>query len=408
MPEGLITSSIRPGYPDFFDLPWNKNLVDWQAAGASVELMPIGICRHPVIFVRQAGHLYAIKELPEGLAEQEYHLLRKLEDFNLPAVIPVGHLKIQRNQIMYSILITRFLSDSVPYRLLFVRPDFVHYREHLLDAMVSLLVQLHLSGIFWGDCSLSNTLFRRDAGRLQAYLVDAETSEGHSEISDNLREYELDIMEENVGGALADLAAAGDLSEDFPILDTGDMIRKRYQKLWHQITRTEDIPTDQKYRIRERISSLNELGFSVDEVLMQPVSNGNRLKFSVMVTDRNFHKNTLQNLTQIDAEEQQAQRIINEIQALRASLSQQENRSKPLSTAAEQWLSHTYQPSIKCFREADTLDINDVELYCLMQDHKWYLSEKAQQDVGHQKALDDFMQNVLPDYLAGHCGETPA
>lgn len=47
------------------------------------------------------------------------------------------------------------------------------YRDHLLDAISGLLVQLHLAGTFWGDCSLSNTLFRRDAGALQAYLVDA-------------------------------------------------------------------------------------------------------------------------------------------------------------------------------------------------------------------------------------------
>ena len=36
--------------------------------------------------------------------------------------------------------------------------------DRLLDALVELLVRLHLAGFFWGDCSLSNTLFRLDAG----------------------------------------------------------------------------------------------------------------------------------------------------------------------------------------------------------------------------------------------------
>src|SRR6185437_10802392 len=57
-------------------------------------------------------------------------------------------------------------------------------RTHLLNAFAELLARLHLGGFFWGDCSLSNTLFRRDAGALSAYLVDAETGELHAELSD--------------------------------------------------------------------------------------------------------------------------------------------------------------------------------------------------------------------------------
>ena len=72
-------------------------------------------------------------------------------------------------------LITRHLQFSLPYRALFshtLRPDTMN---RLLDALAALLVRLHLAGFFWGDCSLSNTLFRRDAGAFAAYLVDAET-----------------------------------------------------------------------------------------------------------------------------------------------------------------------------------------------------------------------------------------
>ena len=45
--------------------------------------------------------------------------------------------------------------------------------------MAWLLVDLHRGGVFWGDCSLANTLFRRDGDKIQAFLVDAETSEIH-------------------------------------------------------------------------------------------------------------------------------------------------------------------------------------------------------------------------------------
>ena len=42
------------------------------------------------------------------------------------------------------------------------------------NAFAGLLVELHLAGLYWGDCSLSNILWRRDAGAMMAYLVDAE------------------------------------------------------------------------------------------------------------------------------------------------------------------------------------------------------------------------------------------
>ena len=76
------------------------------------------------------------------------------------------------------------------------------YRGRLLDAMAFLLVDLHRNGVYWGDCSLANTLFRRDGDRIQAYLVDAETSEVHPSLSDGQRAYDLDIAQTNVIGEL--------------------------------------------------------------------------------------------------------------------------------------------------------------------------------------------------------------
>ena len=78
----------------------------------------------------------------------------------------------------------------------------------LIDAAVVLLVRLHLAGVFWGDCSLSNVLFRRDGGAMMAYLVDAETAEKRPSINDQLRAHDLEIAYENVVGGLLDLQAA--------------------------------------------------------------------------------------------------------------------------------------------------------------------------------------------------------
>ena len=180
----------RTGHPSFLDLPWNEPLEGWE----SERLVDVvrGISRHVVRFVEYEGRLYALKELPSPLAWKEYRLLRALEDRAMPVVEVVG-VADNRGDDLEAILITRHLEFSLPFRTLFARGGFRDLRHRLLDAAAELLVRLHLAGFFWGDFSLSNTLFRRDAGALAAYLVDAETGELHRALSDGQRAHDLEI-----------------------------------------------------------------------------------------------------------------------------------------------------------------------------------------------------------------------
>ncbi len=392
MSTALINLSLRPGHPDFLDLPWERPMEDWEGCCERVVEVPRGLHRHPVAFVNYKGAVYALKELTPGLARKEYDSLIKMEEMRLPAVVPAGHAQANTTLGETSVLITRYLERSLPYRSLFMRRSLNRYRDHLLDAMAGLLVQLHLAGIYWGDCSLSNTLFRRDAGALQAYFVDAETVEIHPKLSKPLRLGDLDIMEENVTGGLADLDAIGSLPPDFPIFETGDAIRQRYLSLWKEITQAEYITPDERYRIHERIRALNELGFSVGRVSLKAAEDGHQLRMRVFVTDRSFHREQFHSLTGVEAEEGQARQIMNEIQQIKATLSQQRNRSAPLSVAAYYWLTQYYEPMKEKLSSHIQQGSDPVELYVQVLEHKWYLSEQAQTDVGHQAALDDFIK----------------
>jgi len=396
MPNSPLSLSLRPGFPDFLDLPWDQSLQDWKGFTSRLEEVPRGLSRHPVVFVNYGGVLYALKELPPSLGQQEYEILRQIEDLHLPAVTPVGHTLKQSTEGEASVLITRFLDRSLPYRSLFMRSGFSRYRENLLDAIAGLLVQLHLTGIFWGDCSLSNVLFRRDAGALQAYLVDAETAEAHpARLDPTLRHHDLEIMEENVNGELMDMATSGVLPVDISFRDTGAYIRQRYQNLWEEITREEIITQGERYRVQERIQALNKLGFSVGEVTLLTASDGERLRLRVLVTDRNFHRDQLYGLTGLEAEEMQARKMMNEIQELKATLAQRNNRSTPLSVAAYYWLEHVYQPILKTLEPLVDLQTSPAELYCQLLEHKWFLSEKVHHDVGHQSAAEDFLKSSI-------------
>ena len=392
--------SLRVDSPDFLDLPWDLPLLAWPGRCERLEEAPRGLSRHPVVFVNYAGVLYALKELSPDAAEKEHDLLREIGELKLPAVAPVGHARTENTNGQASVLITRYLESSLPYRMLFMSQGLELYRRHLLDAMAGLLVQLHLAGVFWGDCSLSNTLFRRDAGALRAYLVDAETAEIYTDyFPPTMRLHDLQIMEENLDGDLRGLQAAGSISgidPEVPLADTGAYIRLRYQRLWEEITREDIVNPDERYRIQERIRVLNELGFSVGDVELAATPGGNQLRLRVVVTDRNFHRDQLYSLTGLDVEEMQARKMMNEIQELRATLSHENNRNTPLGAAAFYWLEQVFGPAAA--RVGDLTDEHTTlaELYCQILEHKWYLSEQAHQDVGHQAAIEDYLSRFGP------------
>jgi hypothetical protein len=389
----LLAIQIRPGNPDFLDLPWNVEMARWpQATELSIQLQR-GLSRHEVQFVDygEAG-IFALKELPEGMAVREYGLLLEMQAKGLPSVEPVGHARVLRpDGVGVGVLVTRFLEASHPYRVIFLNPGLERYRERLLDAMAGLLVRLHLAGVYWGDCSLSNILFRRDAGQLGAYLVDAETSEIHPTLMDGQRRADLMIMEENVAGDLLDISMVAKLPESLRPEDIGANIRKRYEALWAEVNREVTVKAEERWRIQERVRALNALGFSVREIQLVATGDSEKLTMRTLVTDRDYHRHRLQDLTGLVAEERQAEMILNEIEELRASLSKGRAKRVPSSVAAFQWLSERWDYVQERLAPLVQGEADATELYCQVLEHKWFLSERAKKDIGLPKALSDYL-----------------
>ena len=397
-PPGLISIHIRPGHPDFLDLPWQVGLADWpHTTDRSIQLQR-GLSRHEVQFVSYGGtSIYAMKELPEGLAEREYSLLMEIQSKGLPAVEPVGHALVRRPcGECTGVLVTRFLDASHPYRVLFLKKGLERYRERLLDAMAGLLVRLHLAGVYWGDCSLSNVLFRRDAGQLGAYLVDAETSEIHPTLSDGQRRLDLMIMGDNVGGDLLDIAMVAKLPEALRPEDIGENIKRRYEGLWGEVNQELIVGVEERWRIQERIRALNALGFSVREINLIATGDRDKLAMRTLVTDRDYHRHRLQDLTGLVAQERQAEMILNEIEELRAASSRSLNRSIPSSVAAFHWLTEQWEPTMLRLEDRLHTEADATELYCQVLEHKWFMSESAKADIGLASALDSYLAKVKP------------
>ena len=382
-------------------LPWSEPLADWHDERL-VEIRQRGISRHVVRFAYDDGELYALKELNERLARREYRLLRALSELNIPAVEVVGVAVDRdgadaRSAELDAVLVTKFLSYATTYRAVFSHPRGIQPTDGLLDALVELLVRLHLSGFFWGDCSLSNTLFRHDAGTLEAYLVDAETSEQHPALTDGQREYDVALAVERVYGELLDLQVGERLPADVDPLEIAEELRSRYESLWNELTREEILrPDEQRYKIAERLHRLNELGFDVDEVELVSTGTGNKLRLKTRVAESGHEARQLFLRTGIDAGENQARRLLNDMASFRAWLEQKQGRPVSEVVAANRWLEEVYDPVIAAIPEDLSGRLPPAEVFSEVLEHRWYMSEAAGRDVGTTAATRDYIKNVLP------------
>ena len=381
-------------------LPWSEPLAEWQDERL-VEIRQRGISRHVVRFVYDDGILYALKELSERLARREYRLLRALAELGIPAVEVIG-VAVDRDRPGHgdeedAILVTRFLSYATTYRAVFSNPRGLQPTDGLLDALVELLVRLHLSGFFWGDCSLSNTLYRHDAGTLEAYLVDAETSEQHPELTDGQRRWDVDLAVERIYGELLDLQAGELLPDDVDPLEIAEELARRYESLWQELTREEILkPDEQRYRIAKRLRRLNELGFDADEVELISTGDGNKLRLKTRVAESGHDSRKLFLRTGIDAGERQARRLLNDMAGFRAWLEQKQGHPVSEVVAANRWLEEVYDPVIAAIPADLRGRLSPAEIFHEVLEHRWYMSEQAGRDVGTTAAAKAYFEQVLP------------
>jgi len=382
----------RTGHPNFLDLPWEVPLEEWTHE--RLVNVVAGIHRHVVRFVNYDGRLYALKELPVQLARKEYGFLRQLAADEMPVVDVVGVVS-ERAADLDAVLITRHLDYSLPFRTLFAGRDIAELRDSLLDAGAELLVRIHLAGFFWGDASLSNILFRRDAGALAAYLVDTETGELHPTLSDGQRAYDLQIAEENVPGELLDIAE--ELARpEIRAEETAAELVQRYESLWTELTRDEVFGPEERYRIDERLRRLNELGFDVEELELIADDEGYRLHLNPRVVEPGHHRRRLLVLTGLHSQENQARRLLNDLTRFRVALEKQEGNPVPETIVAYRWLAEVFEPAIAAVPPDLWGKREAAEVFHEILEHRWYLSQAAGRDVGVLKAARGYVKNVLP------------
>lgn len=375
------------------DLPWHLGVEEWPAD--VIAALPKGISRHIVRFVNLSGYVVAVKETTTELAQREYDLLRALRKLDVPCVKPVAVISNRRTEDgedLPTALVTRHLKFSLPYRALYsqnLRPDTA---MRLVYALALLLVRLHMVGFYWGDVSLSNTLFRRDAGAFAAYLVDAETGKLYPVLSDGQREDDLEIARVNIAGELLDLAAGGKLDDDTDPLEVSAGIVAAYRTLWNELTGSESFAAHERWRIAERVERLNQLGFDIEELEIVTDADGTQVRIQPKVVDAGHHQRRLLRLTGLDAGENQARRLLNDLDSFAAT---RHADGLDEEQVAHEWLTGVFEPVVRSIPRELQGKLEPAEAFHQLLDHRWQLSQAQGRDVPLAEAMTSFIDTEL-------------
>jgi hypothetical protein len=391
--SGSLNITAATVDPALLDLPWNLPLEIWPED--TIAALPKGISRHLVRFVNLSGYVVAIKETSAELARKEYDMLRTLQRLDIPCVDPIAVItnrSTTEGEDLESSLVTRHLKFSLPYRALFsqtLRPDTA---TRLVDALAVLLVRLHVVGFFWGDVSLSNTLFRRDAGAFAAYLVDAETGQLYDGLSNGQRENDLEIARVNIAGELFDLQAGGKMAEEVDPIAISDGIVNQYRTLWKELTGSEQFDSSERWRINDRVQRLNDLGFDIEELAIKTDATGTKVRIQPKVVDAGHHSRRLLRLTGLDAQENQARRLLNDLDSYTASFGKQDLDEE---VVAHEWAQRVFEPVIRAIPKELKGRLEPAEIFHQLLDHRWYMSQNMGRDIPLAEAVSSYVEDVL-------------
>ena len=379
-------------------LPWELPLEQWPEDPALSEKR--GISRHIVRLVRTDeadlnSEIYAVKETVVEFAKREYKALIELKKLGAPSVEPIavieGRVDTNGEELPCAIA-TRFLPYSLPYRVVLSQSVSAHDINNMANALAYLLVRLHLLGFWWGDCSLSNTLFRRDAEGFAAYLVDAETGEFQNKLSDGQREHDLEIAFFNVAAELEDLQLSGVLYEGMDPIRASEAVQRRYRRLWSALKDPQKLDPNDRHAVERAMRQLHDLGFAVEEVQVSLDNETHMLSFQPRLVAAGYHVAKIKGLFGLDTQELQAKRILASYDRWYARQSVKLGKE----VMAKQWMEEVFNPILALVPEELQGRVEKAQMFHEILENRWYMTEKLGYDVGLEAAAKSYINEVLP------------
>ena len=353
-------------------LPWNLPISDWHSHGVNTLNIKRGISRHVVIFVKTGRFSFGIKEISEDISRKEIDNYEQLLLKGIHTLIPAGFvvreeqpiaietpIGIQYEDNFIAHTVTVLVNNVLPDSLLYSRNFRKENRQKIWDAIVQLFIQLHINGVYWGDASLANTLIKFDKREvpfiglqtiLRAYLSDAETVEIRPKLSRSLREADLNFFFESMDWIHEDLRLSGMIRENSGTEDDKLYIKERYTQL---------------YRVeRKKKKFEQQTSFNIDKFL-----------------------GSISNPSYVD-------QFLKHIEEHKWYMSEKLGDDVTLAAATRDWYETIFVPICTLFRTEHIVDLfkgkTAAELYIEIMNNKYYLSQRAGNDVGMIAAMHDY------------------
>ena len=192
-----------------------------------------------------------------------------------------------------------------------------------------------------------------------------------------------------------DLSYGKLLPGDVDEIEIGNRLVDRYHSLWSALTDTDKFKPDEMWKIEKRVNKLNELGFDVDELEMKTTEDGKRVLVRPRVVDAGYASRKLLRLTGLDVQENQARRLLNDLDAYRASTWRE---GEDLEIVATDWMREVFEPTVRMIPREYRSQIQPAQFFHEILTHRWYLAEHAGHDVPMVEAVKNYIDNVLPNY----------
>jgi hypothetical protein len=110
------------------------------------------------------------------------------------------------------------------------------------------------------------------------------------------------------------------------------------------------------------------------------------------VVDPGHHSRRLLRLTGLDVQENQARRLLNDLDAFRAALAIPESDE---AVAAHRWVTEVFEPVVASVPKDQRGKLEPAEVFHEVLEHRWFLSEQAGHDVGIDVAAEGYVRDVL-------------
>jgi hypothetical protein len=152
------------------------------------------------------------------------------------------------------------------------------------------------------------------------------------------------------------------------------------------------VGTSERHLIDQRVRRLNELGFDVAELTMVSEPTSRAFQVQPKVVDAGHHSRRLLRLTGLDVEENQARRLLNDLDTFRAATAAADEDEE---IVAHRWVTHCFEPVVQAVPRHLRGKLEPAEIFHEVLEHRWFLSEAAGRDVGLDDAIDDYIATVL-------------